>query len=143
MFKRLFLDANILVDFIDDTRPSHIQSKKIIIDALERNVHLFTSCDIVTTVYYLSAKKDKIKALNEINKINKFCKIIDFSNSEVESTCALMAQNNDFKDLEDTIQYILAKKALCDCIISNDKQFYSPDITLLGSTAFCEKTGLS
>ncbi|MDD2828625.1 MAG: PIN domain-containing protein [Sulfuricurvum sp.] len=142
MFKRLFLDANILVDFVDDTRISHIQSKKIIIDSLQRNVHLFTSCDIVTTVYYLSAKKDKKQALNEITKINRFCKIIDFSNNEVEETCALMAQNSYFKDLEDTIQYILAKKALCDCIISNDQRFYSPDILLLSSEQFCERLGL-
>jgi len=142
MFKRLFLDANILVDFVDDKRPSHIQSKKIIIDAIQRNTHLFTSCDIVTTVYYLSAKTDKKRALNEITKINRFCKIIDFSNSEVEQTCDLMAQNSDFKDLEDTIQYILAKKALCDCIISNDKNFLSPDILLLSSEQFCERLGL-
>jgi predicted nucleic acid-binding protein len=143
MFKRLFLDANILVDFIDDTRPFHIQSKKIIIDALERNIHLFTSCDIVTTVYYLSAKTDKKRALDEIAKINRFCKIIDFSNTEVAQACELMATDTTFTDLEDTIQYILAKKVSCDCIVSNDKQFYSPDITLLNSTAFCEKIGLS
>ncbi len=142
MFKRLFLDANILVDFVDDMRPSHIQSKKIIIDAIQKDVHLFTSCDIVTTVYYLSAKIDKKQALNEITKINRFCKIIDFSNTDVEQTCDLMAQNSDFKDLEDTIQYILAKKALCDCIISNDKNFLSPDILLLNSEQFCERLGL-
>jgi len=131
-----------LVDFVDDMRPSHIQSKKIIIDAIQKDVHLFTSCDIVTTVYYLSAKIDKKQALNEITKINCFCKIIDFSNVEVEQTCDLMAQNSDFKDLEDTIQYILAKKALCDCIISNDKNFLSPDILLLNSEQFCERLGL-
>ncbi|MDD4854862.1 MAG: PIN domain-containing protein [Sulfuricurvum sp.] len=142
MFKRLFLDANILVDFVDDLRPSHIQSKKIIIDAIQRNTHLFTSCDIITTVYYLSAKTNKKRALNEIAKINRFCKIIDFSNSEVEQTCDLMAQNSDFKDLEDTIQYILAKKVSCDCIISNDKNFLSPDILLLNSEQFCERLGL-
>lgn len=131
-----------MVDFVDDRRPSHIQSKKIILDAIQQNVHLFTSCDIVTTVYYLSAKKDQSRALNEITKINYFCTIIDFSNAEVEQTCDLMAQNSDFKDLEDTIQYILAKKASCDCIISNDKNFYSPDILLLSSEQFCERLGL-
>jgi len=142
MFKRLFLDANILVDFVDDMRPSHIQSKKIIIDAIQKDVHLFTSCDIVTTVYYLSAKTGKKRALNEIAKINRFCKIIDFSNTEVEQTCNLMAQNSDFKDLEDTIQYILAKKVSCDCIVSNDKNFVSLDIPLYNSEQFCQRLGL-
>lgn len=127
MFKRLFLDANILVDFIDDTRLSH----------------LFTSCDIVTTVYYLSAKTDKKRALDEIAKINRFCKIIDFSNTEVAQTCELMAIDTTFTDLEDTIQYILAKKVSCDCIISNDKKFYSPDIALMGSALFCDTLSLT
>ncbi|MCK9373397.1 MAG: PIN domain-containing protein [Sulfuricurvum sp.] len=142
MFKRIFLDANILIDSIDDQRPMHHRSTALIRFCLEKEIPVFTSCDIVTTVYYLSAKKDKKRALNEITKINRFCKIIDFSNTEVEQTCDLMAQNSDFKDLEDTIQYILAKKALCDCIVSNDKNFLSPDILLLSSEHFCKRLGL-
>ena len=142
MFKRLFLDANILIDSIDNQRPMHHRSTALIRFCLEKEIPVFTSCDIVTTVYYLSAKKDKKQALNEITKINRFCKIIDFSNTEVEQTCDLMAQNSDFKDLEDTIQYILAKKALCDCIVSNDKNFLSPDILLLNSEEFFERFAL-
>ncbi len=142
MFKRIFLDANILIDSIDDQRPMHHRSTALIRFCLDKEIPVFTSCDIVTTVYYLSAKIDKKQALNEITKINRFCKIIDFSNAEVEQTCNLMAQNSDFKDLEDTIQYILAKKALCDCIVSNDKNFLSPDILLLSSEAFCERLRL-
>lgn len=142
MFKRIFLDANILVDSIDNQRPMHHRSTALIRFCLKKDIHVFTSCDIVTTVYYLSAKIDKKQALNEITKINRFCKIIDFSNTEIEQTCDLMAQNSNFKDLEDTIQYILAKKASCDCIISNDKHFFSPDISLLGSDEFCQKLEL-
>lgn len=142
MFKRIFLDANILIDSIDNQRPMHYKSTALIRFCLKKEIPVFTSCDIVTTVYYLSAKKDKKQALNEITKINRFCKIIDFSNTEVEQTCDLMAQNSNFKDLEDTIQYILAKKASCDCIVSNDKNFFSPDISLLSSEEFCQKLEL-
>lgn len=141
--KNVYLDANILVDFSDPKRTYHPQAVQIITHCLKSTITLFTSCDIITTLYYIDSKRDKTTALNTINQINRFCKIIDFSNIEVEQTCDLMTKNSDFKDLEDTIQYILAKKALCDCIISNDKQFCSPDITLLNSTAFCEKIGLS
>lgn len=56
MFNKIFLDANILVDFIDDTRANHLIAKELVIDSLEKKIKLFTSCDIVTTVYYLSAK---------------------------------------------------------------------------------------
>lgn len=138
MSKKVFLDANILVDFIDKEREQHLLAKKIIIDSLRLGDELFTSCDIVTTLYYLSAKSDKNRALNEIAKINSFCRVVEFSNTEVEQTCKLMSEDAKFKDLEDTIQYVLAKKYQCDVIITNDKNFYSPDVTLTNSKAFLE-----
>ncbi len=140
--KRVYLDANILLDFSNPERKYHPKAIHIITHCLKTNISLFTSCDIITTLYYIDSKKSKESALNNIHKINQFVKIIDFSNSEVAQTCNLMAKNSDFKDLEDTIQYILAKKASCDCIISNDKNFLSPDILLLNSEQFCERFGL-
>jgi hypothetical protein len=138
MSKKIFLDANILVDFIDDQRENHREAKTIIINGLQSGDELFTSCDIVTTLYYLSAKSDKNRALNEIVKINSFCTVIEFSNHEVAQTCNLMLEDQTFKDLEDTIQYVLAQKYGCNVIISNDKNFYSPDIALFSSKSFLE-----
>ena len=37
-----------------------------------------------------------------------------------------MEKDQNFKDLEDTLQYVLAKKEGCELILSNDKNFYSP-----------------
>lgn len=139
---RVYLDANILLDFSNPERKYNSKAIHVITHCLKTNVSLFTSCDIITTLYYIDTKKSKESALNNIHKINQFVKIIDFSNSEVEQTCTLMAQNSNFKDLQDTIQYILAKKALCDCILSNDKNFVSPDLLLLSSEEFCERFGL-
>jgi hypothetical protein len=138
MSKKIFLDANILVDFIDDQREHHLLAKSIILNGLHAGDEIFTSCDIVTTLYYVSAKTDKNRALNEIVKINSFCKVIEFTNYEVSQTCTLMLEDQKFKDLEDTIQYVLAKKYGCDVIITNDKNFHSPDVTLCTSKAFLE-----
>ncbi len=52
-----------------------------------------------------------------------------------------MNENSSFCDLEDTLQYVLAKKAGCEVIISNDKDFFSPDLELFNSKEFCEKHG--
>jgi hypothetical protein len=142
MFNKIFLDANILVDFIDNARDGHKVAKKLVINTLEKNMKLFTSCDIVTTVYYLSAKKDKKLALNQIININRFCTIIEFSNKEVNQACELMMQETKFTDLEDTLQYVLAQKAKCEAIISNDKNFFSPKIELFTSEQFCQKQGI-
>jgi predicted nucleic acid-binding protein len=136
MFKKVFLDANILVDFADSDRAMHTFARELIMSLLNMEIELCTSCDIITTIYYLRAKNDKACALDEVSKINQFCTIIEFSNKEVEYTCKLMQKDSDFCDLEDTIQYVLAKKSLCDAIVSNDKNFISKDIKLMSSGEF-------
>lgn len=47
-----------------------------------------------------------------------------------------MREDKNFKDLEDTMQYILAKKVDADLIISNDKNFVSKDIKLMNAKEF-------
>ncbi|MEA1920267.1 MAG: PIN domain-containing protein [Campylobacterota bacterium] len=139
MYKSVFVDANILVDYIDASRKSHSYSVQTLHHLLSNNVSVLTSCDIITTIYYLYAKKDKNQALLEIERINQFCKVINFSNHEVTLTCKLMHKDTDYHDLEDTLQYILAQKEQCELIISNDKNFTSKAIALMSSENFLEK----
>ncbi len=142
MYKKIFFDANIIADIFDDRRNTHKYSVKTYLFILENQIELFTSCDIITTIYYIEAKYDKKKALEKISNINQTLSVIDFSNKEVTQTYELMKSDINYIDLEDTIQYILAKKAECDLIISNDKNFVSKDIELLSSKEFCEKFNL-
>lgn len=137
--KRVFLDANIILDIYDATRPFYKESSEAISRLLQNGSELFTSCDIITTLYYLLAKKDKLEALDSILDINELCTIIEFGNQEIEQSCKLMKQNKIFIDLEDTIQYTMAKKASCDLILSNDKGFVSEDILLMSSKEFIKK----
>ena len=138
-YKRVFLDANIILDIYDATRPFYKESTKAISILLQqKDTELFTSCDIITTLYYLLAKKGKLEAIDSILDINELCTVIEFGNSEINESCKLMKQNSNFTDLEDTLQYIMAKKASCDLILSNDKGFTSKDILLLISKEFVE-----
>ena len=132
---KVFVDANILLDIFNNQRSFHKMSVEVY-DFLIHNAQIFTSCDLITTIYYINSKNDKKQALLNIQSINKTLKIIEFSNKEVESTCKLMLEDSDYKDLEDTLQYIMAKKQNCDLIISNDKNFVSKDIRLLTSEQF-------
>ena len=69
-------------------------------------------------------------------------KVIGFSNKEVAQTCTLMKEDKNYKDLANTMQYILAKKEGCDLIISNDERFYALDIELMSSKEFCKRVGI-
>jgi len=143
MYKHIFLDANVLADLYDETRHFCLASRKSLVYLLsKKNTELFTSCDIITTLYYINAKKDKQKALDHIIEVNQWCKVVEFSNEEVLKSCRLMKQNKKFTDLEDTIQYVMAKKVKADLILSNDKGFASDGIPLMSTEKFCKEMKL-
>lgn len=135
---KAFIDANIILDRYDVQRPFHSYSIKTL-EYLITNAELFTSCDLITTIYYVNSKIDNKLALFNIQAINKMIKVIEFSNNEIEETCSLMLEDSDYKDLEDTLQYIMAKKSQCNLIVSNDTNFVSKDIEIMSSKEFCEK----
>ncbi len=139
MCSKVFIDANIFIDTNDNTRKTYEKSLAILNYLVKNHIAIYTSCDLITTIYYVLSKKSKQKALDNIEELNKICKVIEFSNKEVSQTCALMRENKKFKDLEDTLQYVLAQKSGCEIILSNDKNFYAQNIELMNTTSFYEK----
>jgi len=137
--KSVFIDGNIFIDAKDNDRDLNQNSLKILKYLVKNDIKIFTSCDLITTIYYILSKKGKEKALSSIEQINKICTIIEFSNKELLQTTNLMREDTNFKDLEDTVQYVLALNKNCNYIISNDKGFYSPDIELFSNDKFVEK----
>ena len=133
---RLFIDANIFVDVTDKSRKSSKHSLAFMdymFDNMDR-YKLYTSCDLITTIYYITRKKlNNIDALQQVKRISKFIAIIEFGNVEVDEAIELMERNPKYKDLEDTIQYVMARKEKCDYIITNDIGFASGDVLVLSS----------
>jgi predicted nucleic acid-binding protein len=56
-----------------------------------------------------------------------------------ENKDILAALDLDNDDLEDNVQFVLAKKSCCNLIISNDKSFSQLDIPVINSRNFVEK----
>jgi len=48
--------------------------------------------------------------LEKLNIINKIINVIEFGNKEIDEAIYLMQKNDKFIDLEDTIQFVIAKK---------------------------------
>jgi len=124
--KKIFLDANILIDFIDPSRNKH----KEVVEFIKNNVgnFFYTSCDILTIIYYIASKNRCDNILDKLEYILKLVKIINFSNELALKTIETMRKDKNFKDFEDALQYELAKTIKADFIVTNDKNFYSPDI---------------
>jgi len=141
-FRKVFVDANVILDLFKLDRPNSDYSITVIDWLSERKSELFTSCDLITTVYYVLSKIDKDKALKSIEVATEIFNLIPFSNDEILEATILMRKNRNFKDLEDTIQYVLAKKENCDLILTNDQEFFSPDIKILTTKEFMENLSL-
>lgn len=127
--KKIFLDANVLIDFIDANRNKH----KKAVEFIKNNVgnFFYTSCDILTTIYYIASKNKCENVLEKLEYVLKLVKIINFSNELALKTIESMKINKNFKDFEGALQYELAKSIKADFIVTNDKNFYSPDIKII------------
>ena len=137
-FSRVFVDGNVIIDLFDEEREDHGTSTQAIQKLLSEESYLLTSSDLITTVYYVLSKIDRRKALRDIEKVINIFGVIPFGKEEIIEAIELMRKDKNFKDLEDTLQYVLAKKTGCDLILSNDGDFHSPDVRVMSSGEFCE-----
>lgn len=134
MIQRIFVDANVINDIYDEKRPFHTASYTCLEVCLKQAITLVTSCDLVTTIYYITCKtQGRAKALVAIEQIQTVFEIAPFGNRELDAAVQLMQQDSDYQDLEDTIQYILAQKAGCELILSNDAKFVAKDLRIMNS----------
>lgn len=132
-FSRVFVDGNVIIDLFDERRKNHNSSKEAIRKLLSQGAELMTSSDLITTIYYVLSKIDKKKALADIEKVLQVFSVIPFGKRELMETLSLMKKDRNFKDLEDTLQYVLAKAQGCELILTNDVDFHSPSIKTLTS----------
>ncbi len=138
--RKVFFDANVFNDIFDEKRPSFKESSQAYIGALKRRIKIYTSCDVATNIYYITAKYvSREKALDAIELLKTSVGIIPFGEKELAETIALMRSDADYKDFEDTIQYIMALNTHCDVIVTNDTRFVSKEIECLSAEAFVKK----
>jgi len=128
--QKLFLDANIILDLIDIKRDRVAITKERLTTHLANGDRLYASCDIFTTIYYVAAKHNEFsKVIAQLEAITSFVEIIPIDANIIHEAIRV-GKASEHKDLEDILQYICAKEMVCDLILSNDKEFYAPDIEL-------------
>ncbi len=134
MIRRIFVDANVINDIYDANRPLHAASYACLETCLHQHITLVTSCNLVTTIYYITRKtQGRLKALTALDQIQTVFEIAPFANRELAAAVRLMQEDSEYQDLEDTIQYILAKNTACELILSNDAKFVAKDLSVMSS----------
>jgi len=125
MIDKLFFDANIILDLIDSDRGNVEAARKLVYRALIQDMTLYTSCDILSNVYYVARKRlEKSILIEEMLRILEIFEIVAIDKSLAQD--ALLANRVDpDADFEDLLQSRCAFVADCDLIVTNDKKFVS------------------
>jgi len=128
MIKKVFFDANIILDMIDSDRGNVENVRKLVYNALVKELTLYTSCDILSNIYYVARKKlDKETLVKEMLNILEIFEIVAIDKA-LAKKALLENQVNHALDFEDLLQRQCAEVTQCDLIVTNDKKFVKGEV---------------
>ncbi len=120
---KIFFDANIILDMIDTDRGNIDAVRKLVYRALMKDMTLYTSCDILSNIYYVARKKlDKEVLIKEMFNILEIFEIIEID-KKIAKNALLKNREKLSLDFEDLLQSQCAIQVKCDLIVTNDKKF--------------------
>lgn len=114
--KRIFLDTNFLMDFLERKELKAI-CEEILIKGKEYNLKFYISFLSLANFAFINRKKDKEILYKALKLLMTMFKVISNTQEEI-----MMAIELDGKDFEDAIQYATALRGKCDCIITNNSK---------------------
>ena len=129
---KIFIDTNIFLDLI--LKREDYKSALMIFDAIEQNIFEGVVLDItILNIDYIANKQ--VKEIRDfLLLINKNFTVKGASNALIEE--ALRVNNSD---LEDNLQYVIAKNSRVELIVTNDKKFHKGILPIMTSKEFVDK----
>jgi predicted nucleic acid-binding protein len=118
--KKVFIDSDVIVDFLTNRKPHSNQSAKVLNLCIENTVKGYISPVIVSNVYYVLRKKiDKQELKNKLKTIVNFLEVIVMNKKSI-----LTALNSDFNDFEDALQNYAVESTDVKTIITRNVKDY-------------------
>lgn len=114
MIEKLFFDAKIILDMIDIDRGNVQKDRELVYNALTKDITLYTSCDILSNVYYVACKKlEKSILIEEMLRILEIFEIVPIDKSLAKNALHENRVNLPL-DFEDLLQSHCATVSECD-----------------------------
>ena len=115
--KQIFLDTNVIIDFLADRKPFSVAAARIFNFAILGKIKLYISAVSYNNIYYILRQSfsndETIKLLDELSEMTE---IADVTKSIIKKSL-----KSDLKDFEDAIQYNCALSLhKIDFIITRD-----------------------
>lgn len=120
MSRRIFIDTNIMLDFLGERHPFYDSVAKIATLAEKEKLSMVVSPISFATVNYFLAKFENPRIAKEkLRKFKIICEVCALDEQTIEK-----GLNSSIKDFEDALQYFCATESNCEIIITrNGKDF--------------------
>lgn len=114
---KVFVDTNILIDFLSHREKFYNDAKKVFALGLLHRHDLIISALSIANTMYIAHKYgyENIKA--GLESMFKFLEVADYKKEFVKGALSL-----GWKDYEDATQFLSAKYNDCDCIVTRNKK---------------------
>ena len=124
----LFIDSNVVLDFLLERQPFFEDSKKIFSLIENPEYNLYISAAAVTDIYYIAYRTlhNHEMVMNLLERLLSIVKIADVNAENIYN-----AVNLRWRDFEDSVQYSIAKSNNMDGIVTrNMKGFINSDVKI-------------
>lgn len=134
MIKKVFLDTNIVLDFLDKKRLNHKRVQDLIKYLMLNGYSIVISEDMLSTIFYID--RDNKKVLNFFKSIVSRWEIASYGVLLIENAVDIALKNG--LDLEDLMQCLCAKDNGCEVLITEDKGFFDCGVSISTTDSFLE-----
>jgi predicted nucleic acid-binding protein len=123
---KVFLDINILLDYLIAEREGHSSAQRIIELSVDNKIISYISSITLINIFYILRKQRTESERKEI--IESFLVILDIV--ELDVNLLQLSLYLPIEDYEDSVQYACAEKVDVDYIITGDLKFQKCDLEL-------------
>lgn len=127
--KNIFLDTNVVIDFLADRRPFSLDAAKLFNFSFSGKAKIYISAVSYNNIYYILRQSlsgtETIKLLGQLSEMTE---IVDVTKNIIKKSI-----KTDFKDFEDAIQYNCALSlSKIDLIVTRDtKDFKKSSLSVM------------
>ena len=123
--KQIFLDTNVIIDFLADRKPFSVAAAEIFNYAVLGKIKLYISAVSYNNIYYILRQSfsntETIKLLDELSQMTEI--------ADVTKTIIKTSLKSDLKDFEDAVQYNCALSLnKIDFIITRDTKDFKKSV---------------
>jgi predicted nucleic acid-binding protein len=131
---RIFLDTNILLDYLLTQRPGNAAAQRLMELTVEEKLTCYVSPISLLNIFFILRKQRTVQERKEI--IENFLEILDIADLDLD--IMQLGLYIPISDYEDGVQYMSALKMNVDLIITGDQEFqqYNLELRRISSEEF-------